>query len=39
MWKALRLRQEGRVGWADLALGLLTDAQLRRKLAWLAPEW
>jgi hypothetical protein len=39
MWKALRLRQEGGVGWADLALGLLTDIELRRQLGWLAPEW
>ena len=39
MWKALRLRQEGRTGWADLALGLVTDARLRRELGWLAPEW
>jgi hypothetical protein len=39
MWKALRLRQEGRVGWADLAIGLLTDARLRQELGWLAPEW
>jgi hypothetical protein len=39
MWKALRLQEEGRTGWADLALGLLTDAELRRELAWLAPEW
>jgi hypothetical protein len=39
MWKALRLQQEGRVGWADLALALLTDAQLRQQLGWLAPEW
>jgi aminoglycoside phosphotransferase (APT) family kinase protein len=39
MWKALRLQREGRVGWADLALGLVVDAELRRDLAWMAPQW
>jgi hypothetical protein len=39
MWKALRLQNEGRVGWADLALALLIDTELRRDLDWLAPGW
>jgi aminoglycoside phosphotransferase (APT) family kinase protein len=39
MWKALRLQREGRVGWADLALGLVVDADLRREIAWMAPQW
>jgi hypothetical protein len=39
MWKALRLRSEGREGWAELAVALVTDRDFRRSVSWLAPEW
>jgi hypothetical protein len=42
MWKAIRVRGEGRPGWTewrDLAVSLVADGEMRANVGWLAPKW